>query len=108
MAEWIENSKKSICKDCANNLGFNGMYYKCLIAFNVQVIYKRDVGLFHTEIIGCDKFKKKEEDSKVLKAIKKVAKEESEYYDKHGYYSFWSDALKAQRIKEQEEKDEKG
>lgn len=39
-------------------------------------------------------------DSETLKEIKKLAQEESVFYDKHGYFSFWSDKEKAQRIKE--------
>jgi hypothetical protein len=38
-------------------------------------------------------------DSETLKKIKNLAQEESDFYDKYGYYSFWSDKLKAQRIK---------
>lgn len=41
-------------------------------------------------------------DSETLKRIKNLAQEESDFYDKHGYYSFWSDKLKAQRIKDSE------
>jgi hypothetical protein len=39
----------------------------------------------------------KEQDSEALKEIKKWAKEEVEFYHTHGYFSFWSDELKAQR-----------
>ena len=39
-------------------------------------------------------------DSETLKKIKQLAHAESEFYNKHGYFSFWSDKLKAQRIKE--------
>lgn len=39
-------------------------------------------------------------DSEVLKDIKELAKAESDFYNKHGYFSFWSDQLKIQRIKE--------
>ena len=42
----------------------------------------------------------KKEDSETLKKIKQLAHAESEFYNKHGYFSFWSDKLKAQRIKE--------
>jgi hypothetical protein len=42
-----------------------------------------------------------ERESEALKMIKQLAKEESEYYDKHGYFSWWSKALKIKRIKEQ-------
>jgi len=34
--------------------------------------------------------------------ISEYAKAELKYYDTHGYFSFWSDALKIQRIKERE------
>jgi hypothetical protein len=44
-------------------------------------------------------------DSEALREIKKMAKEEYDFYKKHGYFSFWSDKLKAQRIKEKEEQD---
>lgn len=41
-----------------------------------------------------------ERESEALKMIKQIAKEESDYYDKHGYFSWWSKALKIKRIKE--------
>ena len=46
-----------------------------------------------------------QKESEVYKMIKKVAREVGEYYDKHGYFSWWSEALKQQRINENKEKE---
>jgi hypothetical protein len=56
----IEKSKKSICKDCVKNLGFNGEYYDCKAANegkSFDVSYKRE-GLFHPQIESCQEFEK--------------------------------------------------
>ena len=56
---WIEKSKKSICKDCVHNEGFNDEFYECKLAnagvpFSVE--YKRE-GVFYSQIIKCNKFR---------------------------------------------------
>ena len=58
--EYIEKSKKSICKDCIHNLGFNGEFYDCEKVDNsfnleLEIEYKQE-GVFFTEIIKCTKY----------------------------------------------------
>jgi len=59
MIQANEKSKKSICKDCKNNQGFNGKYYDCNKSDYVSVDYERDGSLFYTKIIKCDGFDEK-------------------------------------------------
>jgi len=73
----------------------------------IEEIQKELKEIFEEDTLALEKICSKEKgDSEALKRIKEIAKEESEFYDKHGYYSFWSDALKIQRIKEMEKENE--
>jgi len=57
--DYIEKSRKSICKNCINNSGFNGEFYDCNVVFykgcDVDVSYKKE-GVFHTQIISCSDY----------------------------------------------------
>jgi len=61
--DYIEKAKKSICKDCENNLGFGREFYLCSQGHFAHVEYKKE-GVFHTEIIKCDKYGKQKEEEK--------------------------------------------
>ena len=60
--EYINKSKESICKDCIHNLGFNKQFYDCEKAalnfgFDLVVYYKEE-GMFHSQIIKCNEYVK--------------------------------------------------
>ncbi len=73
------------------------------LANDVKLAFKDNMDKALELIKKLDSKMEKKEDSEVLKKIKEIAREEGEFYDKHGYFSFWSDKLKAQRIKEAED-----
>jgi hypothetical protein len=56
---YITKAKQSICQDCVWNLGFKEDFYECKQANDgvpFEVEYKRE-GVFHTEIVKCEKFR---------------------------------------------------
>jgi len=61
--EYVSKAKKSICIDCENNLGFGREFYLCSQGHFVRVEYRKE-GVFHTEIIKCDKYGKQKEKEK--------------------------------------------
>ena len=54
-SNYIKKSKMSICKDCVHNNGWLKEFYDCEIYNIVSVEYKQE-GVFHTEIIKCNKY----------------------------------------------------